>query len=66
MEISVTHNGNYKELHITDTSLKYNTGLLDTDEQVSIASDLIEVVWELLPSDYAMTKEMLSVIGQYL
>jgi len=66
LDIEVRKNSIYNEITITDNNLKFYLGLFDEVESIQMACDFIIAAEKLLPADYYVTEDALSVIREDL
>jgi len=66
MNIEARRNSTYMELIITSGDTTMSSGLLDEDEAVQAAQELISVAGDLLPAGYGEAEHRLSDIEESL
>ena len=67
MEITVNSNNQYREVIINDGNVNLMSGLLDTDERVEIAEQMISAAYELLTSEHhSVQKSILAALQEDL
>jgi len=66
MKFNVKRNSTYMELKIETDSVSMSSGLLDVDECVEMARELISAAEDLLPAGYGEAEQRLSEIREDL
>lgn len=66
MKLIVRSNSKYKEVRCLDGNSEIQTGLLDEEESISLAKDLINAVEDLIPHKFSTEIKILEAVREGL